>query len=119
VSHDKEGSVPKSQIKSADLDEVSGIITLGGPFKPGAHERPFNVEVVLIQDGAYAYGQSAAAGLKEPSWTVEAEIVGKFDPGRPALGFGTLISVDLTDAQGALHQMFTWSEAVELHVQKG
>jgi len=107
--------VPKSQITSAELDAAKAKIKVGGPFTPDLGEKPFNVEVVVTQGKAYAYGHSAGLGaVQAPLWTVEADVVHKFDPNLPAVGFGMIVSLDRTEGGDALAQVFTWTEAIQL-----
>jgi hypothetical protein len=107
--------VPRTQITSAKVNKDTGRVGIGGPFTTGPNEVPLNIQVVVIQGGTYAYGQTAIGGsLRRPGWSCDAEIVGSFDVTKPAHGFGTLISIDVEDPQGAVQETFTWTEAVEL-----
>jgi hypothetical protein len=107
--------VPRTQITSAELDVANATLTVGGPFTPELGEKPFNVEVVVTQGKAYAYGHSAGLGaVQAPLWSVEAHVVNTFDPKLPAVGLGMLVSLDRTDAGDALGQVFTWTEAIQL-----
>ncbi len=107
--------MPRTQITSAQVDQAKGHVNVGGPFAPGDHEVPLNIQVLLIQGGTYAYGQTLVGGaLRVPGWSCDANIVGTFDMTKPAHGFGTLTSVDVEDPQATVHETFTWSESVDL-----
>jgi hypothetical protein len=100
--------VPKSQVTSAKLE--AGLIRVGGPFVPDATEAGLDLEIVLVQGGSYAHGRTVPAG----DWVVEAATVGAFDATKPAVGFGTLLSVDTGKAGAAIQLTFSWSETVDL-----
>jgi len=108
--------VPRTQITSAELDVANATLTVGGPFTPDLGEKPFNVEVVVTQGKAYAYGHSAGLGaVQAPLWSVEAHVVNTFDPKLPAVGLGMLVSLGRTETGDALAQVFTWTEAVKIN----
>jgi len=107
--------VPRTQITAAQLNRTDGTMSIGGPFTPDDHETPLTLDVVIVQGGAYAHGQtSALQSLKGDRWVVTAKVVGDFDLRKQAQGFGTLISVDRSEPAAAIQQTFTWTELVDV-----
>lgn len=107
--------MPRTQITSAQVDQVSGNVNVGGPLSFDPNEALLNLDVVLVQGATYAYGQTAVrGGLRRPGWSCEAQTTGKFDVTQPAIGLASITFMDVTDATAPLPQKLGWTEVVYL-----
>ena len=104
--------MPKSQITSATLE--GSIIRVSGPFDAGPTEVGLILDVVLIQEGAYAHGHTSPKDSLAADWVVEADTVGEFDPDKPVQSFGSVLLIDLAEPGNAVHQDFAWSQVLTL-----
>ena len=122
--------MPRSQIRTARLDEAAGIINVAGPFADdGITLGTLLIHVTLIQGSAHAHGvgsetQVAPSPGIDREWSAPAETSGQFHAGQPVEAFGIVIMVvpdtDPNPAPGIarLHyETFTWSERVKLEKQ--
>ena len=104
--------MPRTQITSAELD--GNVIRVSGPFDAAPTEVGLILDVVLIQEGAYAHGHTSPKDSFGADWVVDADVVGAFDPEKPVQSFGTVLLVDLADPGNAVQQHFTWSQVLTL-----